>query len=76
MAAELDIPAWKANETCWVLERFFYGKGQVNNRVSRRSLDAFKRLLEVGATHRQAREVMRVYVLESYRMPPAERWQV
>ena len=42
VAAELDVPPWKANEICWCLDRRFYAPGQAHFRVTRASLDALE----------------------------------
>jgi hypothetical protein len=58
VAQVLDLPQWKAQEICHVLERVFYGDGQVRYRVTQASLDAFVELLEQGLSLSAAREVM------------------
>lgn len=57
VAEELDVPAWKANELCWALDRRFYAEGQVHYRVTKRSLDDFKRLVDLGLGPSDARDV-------------------
>jgi len=71
VAEELDVPIWKANEMCWGLERVFYAEGGVNYRVTRRSLDAFKQLLETGLSWSAARSVMWHYKGRE-RLPPED----
>lgn len=61
VAAELEISAGKANELCWSLERHFYAPGGIHYRVSRRSFEAFKRLLHNGLTFYDAKSVMWEY---------------
>ena len=70
-AQELDIPLWKANELCWSLDRRIYGPGGIHNRVTRASLDAFKKLLSQGVTYQAARAVMWRYRVRG-ELPPAD----
>lgn len=61
VAVELGIKQDKANMLCWALERHFYAPGGVHYRVSRRSLDAFKELLETGRPWDEARELVLIW---------------
>lgn len=61
VAAELDVPIWKANEICWCLDRRFYAPGQSHYRVTIASLNAFKDLLDMGLSFRAAKAVMWQY---------------
>ena len=70
VAQELDVPAWKANEICWCLERVFYAPGQTNYRVTRASLEALKDLLDQGLPLAAARAVMWQYKQRN-ELPPA-----
>ncbi|TCJ31062.1 hypothetical protein [Nocardioides jejuensis] len=58
VAAELDIPIWKAHEVCWCLDRRFYSPGQSHFRVTVASLEALKDLLNLGLDLAGARAVM------------------
>ena len=64
VAAELDVPAWKAWEVCWCLERRYYSEGQSHYRVTVRSLDSLRALLSLGLTLSDARTVMWHYKQE------------
>jgi hypothetical protein len=57
VAQEFDVSPWKANELCWALDRRFYADGQVHYRVTKRSLDDFKRLVDLGLRPTDARDV-------------------
>ena len=70
VAEELGVPLWKANEISWSLGRRFYAPGQVHFRVTRKSLDALKRLLDQGLTLSNAREVMAHYKEQDELPPP------
>ena len=61
VAAELDVPIWKASEICWCLDRRFYAPGQSHYRVTVASLNAFKELLDMGLSIRAAKAVMWQY---------------
>jgi len=69
VALELDIPHWQANEICWSLERVFYAPGQVHYRVTRRSFESLKSLVDRGLTPREARNVI-AYFRGQGRLPP------
>lgn len=71
VAAELEVPIWKANEICWCLERRFYSPGQSHFRVTVASLNAFKELLEIGLSIRAAKAVMGHYKRDGG-LPPAD----
>lgn len=71
VAAELDVPIWKANEICWCLERRFYSPGQGHYRVTVASLNAFKELLEIGLSIRAAKAVMGHYKWDG-ELPPSD----
>lgn len=71
VAAELDIPIWKANELCWCLDRRFYSTGQSHYRVTMTSFNAFKELLDMGVSFRAARAVMWQYK-ERGDLPPSD----
>lgn len=61
VAAELNVPIWKANEICWCLDRRFYSPGRSSYRVTTASFNAFKELLDLGLSIRAARAVMWQY---------------
>ncbi len=69
VAKELGIPQWKANELCWCLERVFYTESGIHFRVTRRSFEAFKDLLDQGLSFQVARSVMARYRGE---LPPPD----
>ncbi|UAL29822.1 hypothetical protein K8W59_19175 [Nocardioides rotundus] len=71
VAAELDVPIWKANEICWCLDRRFYSAGQSHYRVTVASLNAFKELLDMGMSIGAARAVMWQYKQEGG-LPPSD----
>lgn len=58
VAEVLDVPQWKAQELCHVLEQLFFAEGRVHYRVTQSSLDAMKDLLDQGLSMAAAREVM------------------
>lgn len=69
VAKELDVPIWKANEICHCLERVYYAPGQIHYRVTRRSLNVFKDLLDQGLTMAAAREIMWRFRYEVFTPP-------
>lgn len=71
VAAELGVAEWEAQVICQSLEQIFYGESKTHYRVSRRSLDAFERLVESGLTRYLARHVMGWYVKHDM-LPPDE----
>lgn len=58
VADELDVTPGKANELCWALDRRYYAPGQVHYRVTRRSFDDLRRLVELGLRPGEARDVV------------------
>ncbi len=58
VAEELDVTPGKANELCWVLDRRYYAPGQIHYRVTKRSFDDLKRLVELGVRPGEARDVI------------------
>lgn len=71
IAAELDVPIWKAHEISWCLDRRFYSPGQSHFRVTAASFNAFKELLDQGLSLGAARAVMAQYKQQDT-LPPAD----
>ncbi|WP_444663394.1 hypothetical protein ACT17Q_14890 [Cellulomonas sp. CW35] len=58
VAEELDVTPGKANELCWALDRRFYAPGQIHYRVTKRSFNDLKRLVELGLRSGEARDIV------------------